>query len=205
MTNFSLTWIELFLALLVGMGPFKAMLMFVELTENYNQRTRDKVAILSVLTAAGCGISLLFLGAGLQSLLHFSLGALSITGGLILLLFSLRIVLGDSNSSSDDHDTEDPMSVAISPLAIPLLLNPVGIVALVTFSAETEALGGFVQIIIVIAALVVINVVTLLLAGRIGSMLPHSFIQLLEKVFSILVSALAVQLIVDGSKSMGII
>ena len=83
-------------------------------------------------------------------------------------------------------------------------MKVMGIVVLVTFSAETENLAGLVQIIIVIAASVAINLATLLLAGRIGTMLPHSIIELLEKVFTILVSALAVQLIVDGSKAMGI-
>ena len=126
MPEFNLSWAELFLALLVGMGPLKSMLMFVDLTEGYDQRTRDKVAVSSVLTAAGCGIGLLFLGAGLQSLFHFFLGALSIADGLILQLFLLRVVLGDSNSSDHDYDTEDLMSIVVSPSAIPLLLNPVG-------------------------------------------------------------------------------
>jgi multiple antibiotic resistance protein len=199
------TWTELFLTFLVGMGPLKAMLIFVEKTEEYDQRTRDKVAIYGVMTAVGSAIGLLFLGAGLQSLLHFSLGALSVTGGLILLMFSLRIVLADTNSGDDHPEHTDPVDLAISPIGIPLLLNPVGIVALVTFSAEAQSMAVFARILTVVACLGAVNVVVLMLAGRVGKLIPHPIIGLLERVFSILVAALAVQILVDGLKTLGIV
>lgn len=199
------TWTELFLTFLVGMGPMKAMLIFVEKTEEYDQRTRDKVALYGVMTAVGSAVGLLFLGGALQSLLHFSLGALSVTGGLILLLFSLRIVLANSNDDNDVADHTDPVDLAISPIGLPLLLNPVGIVALVTFSAEAQSMEVYLRILTVVACLGAFNVGVLMLVGRVGKLIPHPVIGLLERVFSILVAALAVQILADGLKELGIV
>jgi multiple antibiotic resistance protein len=198
------TWTELFLTFLVGMGPMKAMLLFVERTEEYDQRTRDKVAIIGVTTAVGLAVGLLILGAALQSLLHFSLGALSVTGGLILLLFSLRIVLAGSNDDDHEANHSDPVELAISPIGLPLLLNPVGIVALVTFSAEADSIVVYARILSVVACLGVIDVAVLMLVGRVGQLVPHPIIGLLERVFSILVAALAVQILFDGLKELGV-
>ncbi len=195
-------WAELLLTLLVGMGPLKATLVFVEKTEHYDQKTRDKVAFIGVATAVGSGLGLLVLGAGLQSILHFSIGALSFSGGLILLLFSVRIVLG----SATDHDNEeqDPVDLAVSPIGLPLILNPVGIVALVTFSAEAADLAELSQVAAAILIMGCFNIAFLLVSGRLGTFLPHAMTGLLEKLFSILVAALAIEIMVDGGKALGI-
>mgnify|MGYP001815131433 CR=1 FL=1 len=198
-----ISWAELLLMLLVGMGPFKAMLVFVEKTEHYEQRTRDKVAAIAVATAVGSGLLLLLLGSSLQALLHFSLGALSLSGGIILLVVSVRLVL--DTGTTDEDEEQDPVDLAVSPLGLPLILNPVGIVALVTFSAESS--GGLLagKVALAVLAMGLIDLLVLLVAGRVGTLIPHPVIGLLEKLFSILVAALAVQIMVEGALELGII
>ncbi|NIV39614.1 MAG: hypothetical protein GWN58_62455, partial [Anaerolineae bacterium] len=85
---------------------------------------------------------LLVAGVVFMKLLHFSRGALTIAGGLILLILALNIVL--SPAQKEDHgaapDEAALMSMAVYPLGIPMLLNPIGIVALTVFSAESQTL-----------------------------------------------------------------
>ena len=93
-----------------------------------------------------------------MKLLHFTTGALSIAGGLILLLLALSMVLGSSETKeeSDPLSEEDVMSMAIYPMAIPLLLNPVGIVTLTVFSAESQGLlqiGALIILVLIVAAI----------------------------------------------------
>jgi small neutral amino acid transporter SnatA (MarC family) len=197
-------WTELLLAFVVGMGPLKATFFYMEKTADYDRKTRDKVAIYAVLTAVGSAIGLLLLGAGLQSLLHFSIGALNLGGGLILLLFCLRVVLETSDGDEHEHK-DDPVELAVSPIGLPLILNPVGIVALVTFSAEASTAADYGRILAVVLIIGLLDVVALFLAGRLGTFIPHAVINLIERVFSILVTALAVQIMVIGLKQLGIL
>ncbi len=194
----------LLLTLLVGMGPLKGMLVYMSMTEEADLETRRKMAFAAVGTAAGGALGLLLLGAALQSLLHFSLGALSICGGLILLILSIRIVLGEG-ASPEGHEQQDLMEQAVSPLGTPLMLNPVGMVALVTFSAETQSLSGYLVIVLGIAIIATVDLIALLLSGRLAHHLSHAVITVMEKLFSILVGALAVQLIVNGLVELGIV
>ena len=196
-------WTELLLTLLVGMGPLKASLVFIEKTEEYDTKTREKVAFVAVATAVGSGLTLLVLRAWLQSILHFSIGSLGLSGGLILLLFSIRLIL--ETNSEHSTDTKDPIDLAVSPIGLPLILNPVGIVALVTFSAEATEMSELVNVAIAILIIGAVDVVRLVMAGKTGAVIPHAMIGLLEKLFAILVAALAVEIMVDGARALGIL
>lgn len=196
---------SLFLLMFVGMGPLKSVLMFMEMTENVDSAIQRRMAVTTVLTATCGALALLFLGSLLQQLLHFSLGSLNICGGIILLILSVRIVLGDDDGSVEGHELKDPIEKAVSPLGTPLTLSPLGMVVLVTFSAEITQVLDYVLIISVIVGMACIDLVVFLFSAKLAHYISHAVLVVAEKLFSILVGALAVQLIVNGMTSLGII
>jgi len=201
----SISPLELFITLFIGMGPIKVLLIYMALTEGMDSALRRKIAQRTVLVAGAVGLVLLVFGALLQALLHFSIGALTITGGLILLILALNMVLGGNKPSPEGHEEKDPMSLAISPLAIPLTLNPVGIVVLVIASAEVQTPLAFGVIAAMIVVIMLIDLGMLLLSNRISKYLSHEIVELLERVLGILLGALAVELILTGLANLGII
>lgn len=201
----SISPLELFITLFIGMGPIKVLLIYMALTEGMDSALRRKIAQRTVLVAGAVGLVLLVFGALLQALLHFSIGALTIAGGLILLILALNMVLGGNKPSPAGHEEKDPMSLAISPLAIPLTLNPVGIVVLVIASAEVQTPLAFGVIAAMIVVIMLIDLGMLLLSNRISKYLSHEIVELLERVLGILLGALAVELILTGLANLGII
>jgi len=198
--------IEVFLALFIGMGPVKVLLMFISMTEGMDSGLRRQVAKRTTLAAGAVGIGLFVLGAFLQSLLHFSIGALIIFGGLILLSLAMTMVIGkQGGESAGEQGSKDPMSIAISPLAIPLTLNPVGVVILMIASVEIQDLGTAALFIGMILVVLLIDLVVLNSADRIAKHLSHATVELLERVLGILLGALAVELIIVGLATAGII
>jgi multiple antibiotic resistance protein len=145
MFTFSLP--EAFIALFIGMGPIKVLLVYIAKTQNMEREIRRKVARRIAIVAAAVAIGLFILGAILQQILHFSIGALNIIGGIILLLLALNMVMGSKPKGADVGAAEpDPMSLAISPLAIPLTLNPIGVVTLVVASSEVTDLPSSIAV-----------------------------------------------------------
>ncbi len=130
---------DVFLLVFIGIGPLKVLVVYIALTKELSTAQRRKVAQKMVLTATIVAIVLLVAGVVIMKILHFTTGALSIAGGLILLLLALSMVMGTAEHKEHDGplSEEEIMSMAIYPLAIPLLLNPVGIVTLTVFSAES--------------------------------------------------------------------
>jgi small neutral amino acid transporter SnatA (MarC family) len=197
--------IDTFLLLLIGVGPKIALVPFLDVTANMPEATKRRVVRKMLTTAAIVAALLLALGGALTRLLHFSPGALGVASGIILLILAASMVLGQQNGSSHPVADRDPLDVAVFPLAVPYLLNPAGIVVLVTLSAEAASWGVFGVAIVVLVAVLVFDVVVFRWAVQIGSKLDASRMLVTEKVFGFLLAALAVQLILNGLSDVGVI
>ena len=97
------------------------------------------------------------------------------------------------------------MSMAIYPLAIPLLLNPVGIVTLTVFSAESQTLLQLGALIILVLIVAAIDLGVFFISPRLFKHFSQERIMVTEKLLGIFLAALAVQLIVDGLVELHII
>jgi small neutral amino acid transporter SnatA (MarC family) len=150
---------------------------------------------------------LLILGGLLTRLLHFSPGALGVASGAILFIIAATMVLGRSDSNHDSHPVEgsDPMQVAVFPLAVPYLLNPAGIVVLVTTSAESSSLAVFAVVLGILVLVLALDVVVFRWAVQVSSHLDASRMLVTEKVFGFLLAALGVQLALSGLDDVGVI
>jgi multiple antibiotic resistance protein len=201
--------IDTFLLLLIGIGPKIALVPFLEMTTGMTEATKRRVRRKMLTTAALVAALLLILGGLLTRLLHFSPGALGVASGIILLILAATMVLGQGNGNggSGGHQVigRDPMQVAVFPLAVPYLLNPAGIVVLVTLSAEASSLAVLGVGVGVLAAVLLFDVVVFRWATAVSSKLDASRMLVTEKVFGFLLAALAVQLVLSGLADVGVI
>ena len=161
-----------------------------------------------VRTAVGTALLLVALGWFLMRLLHFTPGAANIAGGIVLLLLALHMLISPGKSKDDHHQTasgRDAMQMALYPLAVPYLLNPAGIAAIVIASSEIDSV--VMAIILVVLVLLVGGIDWLVFHNmdRLSKHLDPSRLAVTEAVFGVLLAALAVQLMVDGLAELGII
>jgi small neutral amino acid transporter SnatA (MarC family) len=192
--------------LLIGVGPKIALVPFLEVTSEMDPATKARVVRKMLTTAGVVAVILVGIGELLSRLLHFSTGSLSIAGGLILIIIAATMVLG----SADPRESKavkggDPDQIAVFPLAVPYLLNPAGIVALVTLSAESDSFAVFAMVLGVLAVVLALDVAVFRTANRVSAHLDESRMLVTEKVFGFLLAALAVQLILNGLHSDGVI
>ena len=196
--------IDTFLVLLIGIGPKLALVPFLEITASLDPATNRRVLRKMLVTAATVAVALIVLGELLRALLHFSVGSLSIAGGVILLVLAVGMVLGQPNGGQRTEG-KDPMQLAQFPLAVPYLLNPVGIVGLVTISAEADSFSVLGVAIGILAVVLLIDVVVFRWANKVSAKLDENRMLVTEKVFGFLIAAIAVQLILDGLATAGVI
>jgi small neutral amino acid transporter SnatA (MarC family) len=222
--------IDTFLLLLIGIGPKIALVPFLDMTTGMSEATKRRVLRKMLTTATVVAVLLLILGGLLTRLLHFSPGALGVASGIILLIIAVTMVLGqgahaDGNGgghpagghpggghqggvlSAGGHSVigRDPMQVAVFPLAVPYLLNPAGIVTLVTVSAEAASFAVLAVAVGVLVVVLALDVVVFRWAAQVSSKLDASRMLVTEKVFGFLLAALAVQLALNGLSDVGVI
>jgi multiple antibiotic resistance protein len=197
---------DLFMLLLIGMGPKIALVPFLDLTKGMDADTQRQVANSMVRTAVGTALILVVLGWFLMRLLHFTPGAANVAGGIVLLLLALHMLVSPAKKDHHEEAEErDAMQMALYPLGVPYLLNPAGIAALVIASSEIDSL---------LYGAIVLGLVLLVGAfdfaifrnmDRLAKHLDPSRLVVTEAIFGVLLSALAVQLFVDGLAQMGVI
>jgi small neutral amino acid transporter SnatA (MarC family) len=197
--------IDTFLVLLIGIGPKIALVPFLEITAPLDPAAKQRVLRKMMTTAATVAVILMVLGEVLRALLHFTIGSLSIAGGAILFVLAAWMVLGPASDNSHRQAEKDPMQLAQFPLAVPYLLNPVGIVGLMTISAEAESLSVFAAELGILVFVLLLDVVVFRWANRVSEKLDENRMLVTEKVFGFLIAAIAVQLILDGLATAGVI
>ena len=204
MFTFSLP--EAFITLFIGMGPIKVLLIYIAKTQGMDKAIKRKMAQRIAIVAAGVAIGLFIAGAIIQQVLHFSIGALNIIGGIILLLLAINMVISSKQkANASETAEEDPLSMAISPLAIPLTLNPVGIVTLVVASSEVTDMPSSIAVVVMIVIIAVIDFVVLLGSDFVARYLSEAMVSLLEVLLGIFLGAMAIQLILNGLADVGVI
>jgi multiple antibiotic resistance protein len=198
---------DMFILLLIGMGPKVALVPFLDLTADMDSDTRKKVANRMVRTATVVALILAVLGAFLMKLLHFSPEALYIAGGIVFLLLALKMLAG-AGDEEDHHEKaseRDAAQIALYPLAVPYLLNPAGITMLVIFSG---AITDWLMMGILIVLILLMGAFDWLLFKNLDSFAKHldkSRLAVTEAVFGVLLAALAVELVLLGLADLGVL
>lgn len=133
-------------------------------------------------------ILFLFLGESILNLIGINVNEFAVAGALILFFIALEMILGITLFKDEEHTSPDLAS--IFPLAFPLLAGPGSLTTLLSLRAEYETPN----IIIAIIVNIVIIFIVLKTSARIQRFLGKNGIAVIQKVFGVILLAIAVKL-----------
>jgi multiple antibiotic resistance protein len=186
---------ETFVTLAVIMDPVGLAPIFVAMTSRQSASARQRAALRAVLAAGGLILGFALFGGLVLDYLNVSVHSLSIAGGLLLLLVALEMLRGQDYPDETDEAAPD---IALVPLATPLMAGPGAIATVIVLSRRHDDLGGRASVILGILAALLLVLFVMLVAERVSRAVPRSLVDFLTRVFGLLLSAIAVQLVVDG-------
>ena len=143
----------------------------------------------------------------IQQAVSFAL--IQVAGGIVLLLMSLHMLVSGSETEDhvEGHGEKDPMDMAYYPLAVPYILNPVGIAVLVIASSQLPSILSF-DTAILIAIVLLVGLIDLVMFRNIETIskfMDPAKLGVTEAVFGVLLAALAVELMFHGLVELGVI
>ncbi len=205
------TAILAFTTLFATIGPLDVAAMFAVLTAKDTAQARLRTALRSTLVATVVLLMFALLGEVILRSLGISLAALRIGGGILLLLIGIEMAFAISSgaTSTTEEETQEAATrqdIAIFPLATPLIAGPGSMGAIILLMAGTN--GVFLLQLAVIAALLLmllLTLVSMLLATHIYRVLGVTGMHVISRVMGVLLSALAVQFILDGIEQSGLL
>lgn len=196
--------------LFATVGVADIAFIFAALTKDNTQAERFAIATRGVTIATAILFVFGLIGNAVLELFGITIPALRIAGGVLLLLIAIDMVFArhsgaSSTTTEEEVEARQRADIAVFPLAMPLLSGPGAISAMVLLA--TGARDGIEYGLVFVALLLIMLAawVTLLLAIPIQRLLGITGLAVVSRMVGILLAALAVQFLIDGLKSSGLI
>ena len=200
--HISAGYLSSFITLLVTIGPVETAVVFAGLTAGIHRRERISLAVRSVTIAAGVVLLFAMVGGIVLSLLHISLPAFRVAGGVLLFLQALTLTFSSPGLSSisegERQEAEDTGDIAVFPLAFPLIAGPGSLSAAVLVMGRTEGWIEAGVVLAMILACMALTVLAMLVADRLVRLLGSTGADVVGRISGVLLAGLAVQFIFDG-------
>ena len=199
MIDFAATFIMFFAVV----DPIGAVPVFVAVTRQYDEAKKRRIAF--VATGVAIVVLLFFVVAGEMILraMNIPISAFRIAGGIILFLFSLTMIIGESHPEEDvaldDEVSDNGNGTAIYPLAMPTLAGPGEILAAVLLTENDRYnIWEQVQTFFMLLAVLAVALVLMLLAGRIQRVIGSSGANVISQIMGLILAAAAINNILVG-------
>ncbi len=177
--------------------------MFAALTADQSPEERRRTARRGVTIAAGILLGFAVCGELLLGALGIGLPAFRMAGGILLLLLSIDMVMVRhsglrTTTASEEEESGQRADVSVFPLAIPLIAGPGAMTSIVLLMSAGETLARQAAVLVELALVLLIALACFRGAGRLLQWLGITGVNVVTRVSGILLSALALQFILDG-------
>ncbi|WP_299419929.1 MarC family protein [uncultured Shimia sp.] len=196
---------ERFVTLWVVIDPIGTIPVFIAVTAAMTAPERRKTALLAAAVSAGVLLFFLVFGQLLIDGLGISLLSFQIAGGIVLFLFALTMIFGESKPDSDKHaadadaELDEKPSPAVFPLAVPSLASPGAMLAIVlltdnnTVAIPDQLITGAVMLVVLLCAYL-----CMLAAGPIIRVIGNSGAAIVSRVMGMILASVAADLVIGA-------
>jgi len=183
-----------FITLFIILDPFLGVAIFISLTGGESRREKRAQSFTAVAVAGSLLIFFLVAGTILLQLLGISIGSFRAAGGIILLILGIQTVLGIEFKKKGKTSHK---AVAVI-IGTPILSGPGAITTIILLSQNYGFWPPF------IAVLLCLTVTWLMLysSEKISRLLGERVLEVMSRVFGLILAAMAVRFITDGTMEM---
>ena len=187
-----------FMAFFAIMNPISNLPAYMALVADDSQKISRKIAFRSLLIAFVIVTVFIFSGDFIFKVFGITIISFRIAGGILVAVIGYHMINGNHSPSYKGMEQQavnsDPMSIAISPLAMPLFAGPGTIT-----TALSLANGGLRNQLITVVAFALLCVITYLLlrsAKQIAGFLGKNLMKIITKMMGLLLFSIGIQMII---------
>ncbi|WP_276199845.1 MarC family protein [Chelatococcus sp. XZ-Ab1] len=189
-----------FMTLLAVLDPISHTSLFLSVTGGLDRAERRKAALIAVPVAFVILLVFAVIGQYALAAMNISLISFQIAGGIILLIFALSMTLGDKGPApAAEAGARDAASVAVYPLAVPIIAGPGAMLAIVILMDNNRL--TFVEQVETVAMLALNMLILLglfLSGGTVSRLIGRHGANVLRRVMGIVLAALSINLILEA-------
>ncbi len=202
-------WVGLareFITLFVVIDPVGSIPVFLFAAAGIPISLYRKFAIRAVAIAGLVLFAFLIGGQFMLEILGLRFGSFQIAGGIILFLFAMTMIFGDSKPTREIADAGgDPLAGAVFPLAMPSIASPGAMLAIVVLTdnrsqsiSEQAVTGGLLILVLLLTLLCLLG------ATFIYRVIGKTGVSVISRMMGIILATIAVDAVLVGFDTLGV-
>ncbi len=196
-----------FITLLVVIDPVGSVPVFLYAVAQVPRSLHRRFALRAVIIATFVLLAFLVGGQFVLETLGLRLGSFQIAGGIVLFLFAMSMIFGESKPDVEIEEARTgDLSRAVFPLAIPSIASPGAMLAIVVLTdnhrqtlSEQAVTAGLLLLVLVI------TLILLFLASYIHRLIGNTGANIISRVMGIILATIAVDAIIGGLDALTIL
>ncbi|AWV06816.1 MarC family protein [Marilutibacter maris] len=197
MIDFVATFIFFFAVI----DPIGTIPVFIAVTRQYDERTRRRIARRATLISAAILIFFVVAGELILTAVDIPLSAFQIAGGIVLFLFALSMIFGESKPEQEVKMAECGHETAVFPLAVPSIASPGAMLAAVLLTENDRFnIWQQAQTTLTMLAVLAVVLVCMLLATRLHRFIGNSGASIISRVMGLILASVATASVLGGIK-----
>ena len=197
---------KMLIGLIAIVNPVGSIPIFISLTSNLSTADRDTIPNTVVYSVFVILVLSLVLGQWILDFFGITVGSFRVAAGILILLMAISMMHAKTSEAKrteeEAEESEKKDSIAVVPLAIPLLAGPGAISTTILYAHTGSGLVHYCLVGLVVVAVSAILFITLKSVPLISKYLSQTGVNIFTRIMGLILGAIAVEFIANGIKGL---
>lgn len=194
-------FVSTFIFFFAVIDPIGTVPVYIAVTSQLGENERKLVARKAILASAGILVFFIVTGELILSAMDIPLAAFQIAGGIVLFLFALTMIFGESKPEEEIKLVKPAEEIAVFPLAVPSIASPGAMLAAVLLTENTRfSIWQQAQTTLTMLAVLLVVFVLMLSASRVHRLIGDGGASVVSRVMGLILASVAAANALDGIK-----
>lgn len=194
--------VKFLVSMIIMMNPLGSLSIFLQLTKSTPRKGQRKIAFNAGFAILVIMFASLWVGNQILNLLGITIPSFRFAGGIILLLTGLSMLQSRESplnyTPADDAAAEERESIAVVPLALPIIMGPGSISTLILASSDYPSIPLKLALSL-LSAILALGMFTILFYGpTVSRILGESVIKVITRIMGMIIMAIAAGMLAHG-------
>jgi len=199
-------YMKMLIGLIAIVNPIGAMPIFISLTSEFDASERRKISKIATYSVLTILLVTLFVG---ENVLHFfgiTINSFLVAGGLLILLMAISMMYAKTSrikhTVEEAEESEGKDSIAVVPLATPLLAGPGAISTVILYAHQGTGFRHYLIVGSIILALSLLLFIVFKFVPLISKYISQTGINVFTRIMGLILAAISIEFIASGIKGL---
>lgn len=191
-----------FIVFFAVIDPIGTVPVFIAVTMGHEASAKRRIALIATAVSAAILIFFVIAGELILTAMAIPLSAFQISGGIVLFLFALFMIFGESKPEEETRLMENQHETAIFPLAVPSIASPGAMLAAVLLTENAKFdLAQQIQTALVMLSVLVVTLILMLGASGIHRLIGNAGASVISRIMGLILASVATTNVLTGLRA----